>query len=38
MTWNYSEDKLVEQTAIDLFYHRLGWVSGNAIGIQRVDG
>jgi len=25
MTWEYSEDNLVEQTAIDLFYNQLGW-------------
>jgi type I restriction enzyme R subunit len=25
MTWEYSEDNLVEQTAIDLFFDRLGW-------------
>jgi type I restriction enzyme R subunit len=25
MTWEYSEDNLIEQTAIDLFYERLGW-------------
>jgi type I restriction enzyme R subunit len=25
MTWEYSEDNLIEQTAIDLFYHKLGW-------------
>lgn len=25
MTWEYSEDNLIEQTAIDLFYHQLGW-------------
>lgn len=25
MTWDYSEDKLIEQTAMELFYHRLGW-------------
>ena len=25
MTWEYSEDNLIEQTAIDLFFHRLGW-------------
>jgi len=25
MTWDYSEDKLIEQTAIDLFYNQLGW-------------
>ena len=25
MTWEYSEDKLIEQTAIDLFYNQLGW-------------
>jgi len=25
MSWEYSEDKLIEQTAIDLFFNRLGW-------------
>jgi len=25
MTWEYSEDNLVEQTAIDLFFNQLGW-------------
>lgn len=25
MTWEYSEDTLIEQTAIDLFYDQLGW-------------
>jgi len=25
MAWEYSEDNLIEQTAIDLFFHRLGW-------------
>jgi len=25
MTWDYSEDNLVEQTAIELFLNRLGW-------------
>lgn len=25
MTWEYSEDNLIEQTAIDLFYNRLNW-------------
>jgi type I restriction enzyme R subunit len=25
MAYEYSEDNLIEQTAIDLFYHRLGW-------------
>ena len=25
MTWEYSEDKLIEQTAISLFYNQLGW-------------
>jgi type I restriction enzyme R subunit len=25
MTWDYSEDNLIEQTAIDLFFNRLGW-------------
>lgn len=25
MTYEYSEDNLIEQTAIDLFFHRLGW-------------
>jgi type I restriction enzyme, R subunit len=25
MAWEYSEDNLVEQTAIDLFFHQLGW-------------
>jgi len=25
MTWEYSEDNLIEQTAIDLFYNQLGW-------------
>lgn len=25
MTWEYSEDNLIEQTAIDLFFNRLGW-------------
>lgn len=25
MTWEYSEDKLIEQTAIDLFHNQLGW-------------
>ena len=25
MTWEYSEDYLIEQTAIDLFFNRLGW-------------
>ena len=25
MPYEYSEDKLVEQTAMDLFFHRLGW-------------
>ena len=25
MTWEYSEDRLIEQTAIDLFFNQLGW-------------
>jgi type I restriction enzyme R subunit len=25
MTYEYSEDNLIEQTAIDLFDNRLGW-------------
>ncbi|MCX6250827.1 MAG: type I restriction endonuclease subunit R [Bacteroidetes bacterium] len=25
MNWEYSEDNLIEQTAIDLFFHKLGW-------------
>lgn len=25
MTWEYSEDHLIEQTAIDLFYNQLVW-------------
>ncbi len=25
MTWEYSEDNLIEQTAIDLFFDRLRW-------------
>lgn len=25
MTWEYSEDNLIEQTAIYLFFHQLGW-------------
>lgn len=25
MTWEYSEDNLIEQTAIDLFFNKLGW-------------
>ncbi|MEI7586950.1 type I restriction endonuclease subunit R [Runella sp.] len=25
MAWEYSEDNLIEQTAIELFFHRLGW-------------
>ena len=25
MAWEYSEDNLIEQTAIDLFFHQLGW-------------
>ncbi len=25
MTWEYSEDNLIEQTAIDIFLHQLGW-------------
>ena len=25
MTWGYSEDNLIEQTAIDLFFNQLGW-------------
>ncbi|MCX6250550.1 MAG: type I restriction endonuclease subunit R [Bacteroidetes bacterium] len=25
MTWEYSEDNLIEQTAIDLFFDKLGW-------------
>lgn len=25
MPWEYSEDNLIEQTAIELFLHRLGW-------------
>ncbi len=25
MTWEYSEDHLIEQTAIDLFFNELGW-------------
>jgi len=25
MTWEYSEDNLIEQTAIDLFFQQLGW-------------
>jgi len=25
MAYEYSEDNLIEQTAIDLFYHQLGW-------------
>ncbi|MDX9695240.1 MAG: type I restriction endonuclease subunit R [Bacteroidales bacterium] len=25
MTWEYSEDNLIEQTAIDIFHNQLGW-------------
>ena len=25
MTWEYSEDNLIEQTVIDLFYQQLSW-------------
>ena len=25
MSYEYSEDNLIEQTAIDLFFHQLGW-------------
>jgi len=25
MAWEYSEDNLIEKTAIDLFFHKLGW-------------
>jgi type I restriction enzyme R subunit len=25
MTWEYSEDNLIEQTAIDLFFNQLDW-------------
>ena len=25
MTWEYSEDNLIEQTAINLFFNELGW-------------
>ena len=25
MTWDYSEDTLIEQTSIDLFHNQLGW-------------
>ncbi|MGI8893290.1 MAG: type I restriction endonuclease [Bacteroidia bacterium] len=25
MTWEYSEDNLIEETAMELFFHRLGW-------------
>lgn len=25
MTWEYSEDNLIEQTAIDIFFNQLGW-------------
>lgn len=25
MSWEYSEDNLIEQTAIDLFFNKLGW-------------
>ena len=25
MGWEYSEDNLIEQTTIDLFFNRLGW-------------
>jgi type I restriction enzyme R subunit len=25
MAWEYSEDNLIEQTAIDLFFNQLGW-------------
>ena len=25
MSFEYSEDNLIEQTAIDLFFNRLGW-------------
>jgi type I restriction enzyme R subunit len=25
MTYEYSEDNLIEQTAIDLFFNKLGW-------------
>jgi type I restriction enzyme R subunit len=25
MTWEYSEDNLIAQTAIDLFFNQLGW-------------
>ena len=25
MTWEYSEDNLIEKTAIGLFFHKLGW-------------
>lgn len=25
MTWDYSEDKLIEQTTMDLFHNQLGW-------------
>ena len=25
MSWEFSEDYLIEKTAIDLFFNRLGW-------------
>ncbi|GHB36220.1 hypothetical protein [Mongoliitalea lutea] len=25
MTWEYSEDNLIKQTAIDYFFNQLGW-------------
>ena len=30
MTWEYSEDNLIEHTAIDLFHNQLGWVTAIA--------
>jgi type I restriction enzyme R subunit len=37
MTWEYSEDNLIEQTAIDLFYERLGWNTTVAYNKETFD-
>lgn len=33
MAWEYSEDNLIEQTAIDLFFNRLVW--DNALAFNK---
>jgi type I restriction enzyme R subunit len=35
MTWEYSEDNLIKQTAIDMFFNQLSWDTVNAYLQQR---